>query len=84
MNEDALNTSIRKFLKEVGVTSQREIEKAVRDAVASGKIKGNTPLRGAHGADDRAARSDARNRWRHQARIVANRVPPERFVASGH
>ena len=44
MNEDALNSSIRKFLKEVGVTSQREIEKAVREAVASGKIKGNTPL----------------------------------------
>jgi hypothetical protein len=44
MNEDALNTSIRKFLKEVGVTSQREIEKAVREAVASGKIKGSTPL----------------------------------------
>ena len=44
MNEDALNTSIRKFLKEVGVTSQREIEKAVRDAAASGKLKGNTPL----------------------------------------
>jgi hypothetical protein len=33
MNEDAFNTSIRKFLKEVGVTSQREIEKAVRTAV---------------------------------------------------
>ncbi len=44
MNEDALNNSIRKFLKEVGVTSQREIEKAVREAVASGKVKGNTPL----------------------------------------
>ncbi|MGD9924273.1 MAG: DUF6494 family protein [Pseudorhodoplanes sp.] len=44
MDEDVLNTSIRKFLKEVGVTSQREIEKAVRDAVASGKLKGNTPL----------------------------------------
>ncbi|MFN3347740.1 DUF6494 family protein [Pseudorhodoplanes sp.] len=44
MNEDALNTSIRKFLKEVGVTSQREIEKAVRQAVAEGKLKGNTPL----------------------------------------
>lgn len=44
MNEDALNTSIRKFLKEVGVTSQREIEKAVRDAVASGKLRGSTPL----------------------------------------
>ncbi len=44
MNEDALNTSIRKFLKEVGVTSQREIEKAVRDAVANGRLKGNAPL----------------------------------------
>ncbi len=30
MNEDALNMEIRKFLKQVGVTSQREIEKAVR------------------------------------------------------
>ncbi len=44
MDEDALNTSIRKFLKEVGVTSQREIEKAVRAAVAGGKIDGTTPL----------------------------------------
>jgi hypothetical protein len=44
MNEDALNTSIRKFLKEVGVTSQREIEKAVREAVAAGRLKANTPL----------------------------------------
>jgi hypothetical protein len=34
MNEDALNISVRKFLKKVGVTSQREIEKAVRDAAA--------------------------------------------------
>ena len=44
MNEDALNTSVRKFLKKVGVTSQREIEKAVRDAVASGKLKGSESL----------------------------------------
>jgi hypothetical protein len=44
MNEDALNTSIRKFLKEVGVTSQREIEKAVREAAADGKLKGNAPI----------------------------------------
>jgi hypothetical protein len=44
MNEDKLNTSVRKFLKEVGVTSQREIEKAVREAVKSGKIKGNETL----------------------------------------
>jgi hypothetical protein len=44
MNEDVLNTSLRKFLKTVGVTSQREIEKAIRDAVAAGKIKGNEAL----------------------------------------
>ena len=44
MNEDVFNTAIRKFLKEVGVTSQREIEKAVRDAVASGKLKGTETL----------------------------------------
>jgi uncharacterized protein DUF6494 len=41
MNEDALNTSVRKFLKKVGVTSQREIEKAVRDAVSGGRLKGH-------------------------------------------
>jgi hypothetical protein len=40
MNEDALNMSVRKFLKKVGVTAQREIEQAVRDAAASGKLKG--------------------------------------------
>lgn len=45
MNEDVLNTSLRKFLKTVGVTSQREIEVAIRDAVASGKIKGNEALK---------------------------------------
>jgi hypothetical protein len=44
MNEDQFNTSLRKFLKQVGVTSQREIEKAVRDALAAGKIKGNEKL----------------------------------------
>lgn len=44
MNEDAFNTSIRKFLKEVGVTSQREIEKAVREGMQSGKLKGTEKL----------------------------------------
>ncbi len=38
MNEDALNMEIRKFLKQVGVTSQREIEKAVRAGLDSGKL----------------------------------------------
>jgi hypothetical protein len=40
MNEEALNLSIRKFLKTVGVSSQREIEHAVADAAASGVIAG--------------------------------------------
>jgi hypothetical protein len=44
MNEEALNTSLRKFLKKVGITAQREIEKAVRDGVASGKLKGRAAL----------------------------------------
>jgi hypothetical protein len=44
MNEDALNMSVRKFLKKVGVTSQREIEEAVRAAVGSGRLKGNEVL----------------------------------------
>ena len=44
MNEDAFNVSLRKFLKKVGITSQREIEQAVRAAVAAGKLKGNEAL----------------------------------------
>ena len=44
MNEDVLNTSLRKFLKTVGVTSQREIESAIRKAVADGRIKGTEAL----------------------------------------
>jgi len=40
MNEEALNMSLRKFLKVVGVTSQQEIEKAVRAAAAAGKLAG--------------------------------------------
>jgi hypothetical protein len=41
MNEDVFNTSVRKFLKRLGVTAQREIEKAVRQGLAEGKLKGN-------------------------------------------
>jgi hypothetical protein len=44
MNEDIFNTSLRKFLKKVGVTSQREIEKAVRDAIEAGRLKGDEKL----------------------------------------
>jgi hypothetical protein len=44
MNEDVMNVSVRKFLKKVGITSQREIEQAVRAAVSAGKLKGNEAL----------------------------------------
>ena len=41
MNDEALNMSIRKFLKTVGVNSPLAIEKAVQKAVAEGRLKGN-------------------------------------------
>jgi hypothetical protein len=41
MNDEALNMSIRKFLKTVGVNSQLAIEKAVHKAIADGKLKGS-------------------------------------------
>jgi uncharacterized protein DUF6494 len=44
MNEDVFNESLRRFLKKVGITSQREIEKSVRDAIASGRLKGHEKL----------------------------------------
>lgn len=40
MNEETFNLSIRKFLKLVGVNSQREIEQAVAKAIAAGAIAG--------------------------------------------
>jgi hypothetical protein len=44
MDEEALNTSVRKFLKKLGVTAQREIEKAVRDADAKGRLSNGDQL----------------------------------------
>lgn len=40
MDEDRFNMSLRKFLKVVGVTSQREIENAVHEAVKAGRLPG--------------------------------------------
>ena len=39
MDEDNLNIEIRKFLKRVGITSQREIEKFIRESLANGNLK---------------------------------------------
>jgi hypothetical protein len=45
MDDDHFNMEVRKFLKVVGVTSQREIEAAVRAAVAAGKLADGTKLK---------------------------------------
>jgi hypothetical protein len=44
MNEETFNLSIRKFLKTVGVGSQREIEQAVARAIAEGRLQGSESL----------------------------------------
>ena len=45
MNEDRFNIAVRKFLKQVGVTSQREIESAVRRALEAGRLEGDEKLK---------------------------------------
>jgi hypothetical protein len=44
LNPESFNMSIRKFLKMVGVQSQREIETAVEKALAGGRLKGGETL----------------------------------------
>lgn len=44
MNDEMLNMSVRKYLKTVGVNSQLAIEKAVHNAIADGRLKGNEVL----------------------------------------
>jgi hypothetical protein len=44
MDEDALNMSVRKFLKTLGVTAQREIELAVREQLEAGRLRGDETL----------------------------------------
>ena len=74
MNEDVVNMEIRKFLKKVGITSQREIEKALQEADAAGKLAGGAPLR---------ARTVAHHRGRDRDRV---RSPsrPARAVRGVH
>ncbi len=45
MNEDIFNIEVRKFLKRVGVTSQQEIESALRRAIEAGRLKGDERLK---------------------------------------
>ena len=44
MSDDAFNTSMRKFLKQVGVTSQQQIEKAVREQAPAGPVHARVVL----------------------------------------
>ncbi len=44
MDDDVLNMSLRKFLKKVGVTSQREIENGIKAALEAGSIRGDERL----------------------------------------
>jgi hypothetical protein len=44
MNEETFNIELRKFLKTVGVTAQREIEKGVRDALDSHRLDPHASL----------------------------------------
>jgi hypothetical protein len=45
MDEDRFNMAVRKFLKAVGVTSQREIESAIREALKAGRLHGDETLK---------------------------------------
>jgi len=45
MNEDTLNLEIRKFLKRVGITSQREIERVVHEGIQSGRLTGKEQIK---------------------------------------
>ncbi len=45
MNEEKLNISIRKFLKNVGISSQRNIEEQIREKVKSGIINNSKKIK---------------------------------------
>ena len=45
MDEEVFNMQLRKFLKIVGVTSQREIEAAVRTAIDDGRLSGDEKVK---------------------------------------
>jgi hypothetical protein len=44
MNENVFNMSVRKFLKEFGITAQREVENTVREALSKGSLTGKEKL----------------------------------------
>ena len=59
MDEDAFNMSVRKFLKKLGVSAQREIELSVRKQLEGGKLRGDETLEATATVACRASRT----RW---------------------
>ena len=57
MDEEAFNLSVRRFLKKLGVTSQREIELGVRELLDAGKLSGKRDARGPCGGNRRGPRA---------------------------
>ena len=71
MNDEALNMSIRKFLKTVGVNSQLAIEKAVQKSDRGGEAEGQRGLSRRHDALGREAQYRHQVRWRDKAGVTA-------------
>lgn len=44
MNDETLNTDIRRFLKKVGIQSQQAIERAIQEAMVNGTLRGDEHL----------------------------------------
>ena len=44
MNEESFNMNLRKFLKKLGITAQREIERTVSEAIENGELQGDEVL----------------------------------------
>ena len=44
MDEETFNMSVRRFLKKLGVTAQRQIELAVREQLEAGELRGDETL----------------------------------------
>ena len=45
LDEDVLNLEVRRFLKKLGVTAQRELERTIREAHANGQLADGEPVR---------------------------------------
>ncbi|MDR3530005.1 MAG: DUF6494 family protein [Rhodopila sp.] len=78
MDEDKFNISVRKFLKVVGITAQREIEKAVREALSAGRLKDDAKSSGKDDARNRGVGAHAFSRGRYRTRLTTGgwRPPP--------